>query len=268
MENKKGNGIFLGVIGVATLIVAIIGATFAYFSASTSSADNAIRVNSTKLSLGYSDDTSQLKTNLIPATDEIAKFGATDTAHINSKGACIDDNGNEVCGVYDFFVGNPSGTTAQKIYANITVVTNEFTNLYFTILDEEGTAVIPATSFKFDSDNTNKTEGEAKKTNANGTVTYTEKEGKAVLELNALTQTLLASPTEVAADNKNDASKYTLKESGTDKNFRKYKVIIWIRESGKDQTTADAGQAFSAGINITTGGSGTGVTGVIAAAKA
>ena len=256
MENKKGNGIFLGVIGVATLIVAIIGATFAYFSASTNSTDNAIRVNSTQLSLGYSDDTSKLKTNLIPATDEIAKFGATDTTHINTKGACIDDNGNEVCGVYDFFVGNPSGTTAQKIYANITVVTNTFTNLYFTILDETGTAVIPATNFKGTGQNDDRT------------VTYTEKEGKAVLELKALEQTLLASPSAVADGDKNDASKYTLKESGTDKNFRKYKVIIWIRESGKDQTTADAGQAFSAGINITTEGSGTGVTGVIAAAQA
>ena len=256
MENKKGNGIFLGVIGVATLIVAIIGATFAYFSASTSSANNAISVNSTQLSLGYSDDTSQLKTNLIPAADEIAKFGATNTEHIASKGACIDDNGNEVCGVYDFFVGNPSGTTAQKIYANITVVTNEFTNLYFTILAETGKVVIPATNFKGTGQNDDRT------------VTYTEKEGKAVLELKALEQTLLASPSTVAADNKNDASKYTLKESGTDKNFRKYKVIIWIRESGEDQTTADAGKAFSAGINITTGGSGTGVTGVIAAAQA
>ena len=256
MENKKGNGIFLGVIGVATLIVAIIGATFAYFSASTNSADNAISVNSTQLSLGYSDDTSQLKTNLIPAADEIAKFGATNTEHIASKGTCIDDNGNEVCGVYDFFVGNPSGTTAQKIYANITVVTNEFTNLYFTILDEKGEVVIPATNFKGTGQNDDRT------------VTYTEKEGKAVLELKALEQTLLASPSAVADGDKNDASKYTLKESGTDKNFRKYKVIVWIRESGEDQTTADAGKAFSAGINITTGGSGTGVTGVIAAAQA
>ena len=256
MENKKGNGIFLGVIGVATLIVAIIGATFAYFSASTSSANNAISVNSTQLSLGYSDDTSKLKTNLIPATDEIAKFGATDTTHINTKGACIDDNGNEVCGVYDFFVGNPSGTTAQKIYANITVVTNTFDNLYFTILDEKGEVVIPATNFKGTGQNDDRT------------VTYTEKEGKAVLELKALEQTLLASPSAVADGDKNDASKYTLKESGTDKNFRKYKVIIWIRESGGDQTDADAGQAFSAGINITTEGSGTGVTGVIAAAQA
>ena len=32
MENN-GRGIFYGVIGVATLVVAIIGATFAYFSA-------------------------------------------------------------------------------------------------------------------------------------------------------------------------------------------------------------------------------------------
>ena len=116
--------------------------------------------------------------------------------------------------------------------------------------------VIPATNFKGTGQNDDRT------------VTYTEKEGKAVLELKALEQTLLASPTTVADGDKNDASKYTLKESGTDKNFRKYKVIIWIRESGADQTTADAGQAFSAGINITTEGSGTGVTGVIAAAQA
>ena len=38
MENKNGQGIFYGVIGVATLVVAIIGATFAYFSASAQSA--------------------------------------------------------------------------------------------------------------------------------------------------------------------------------------------------------------------------------------
>ena len=36
MDNRKGQGIFLGVVGVATLVVAIIGATFAYFSAAAS----------------------------------------------------------------------------------------------------------------------------------------------------------------------------------------------------------------------------------------
>ena len=40
MENKNGQGIFYGVIGVATLVVAIIGATFAYFSASVTPTDS------------------------------------------------------------------------------------------------------------------------------------------------------------------------------------------------------------------------------------
>ena len=34
MDNNKSRGIFLGVLSVATLIVSIIGATFAYFVAS------------------------------------------------------------------------------------------------------------------------------------------------------------------------------------------------------------------------------------------
>ena len=36
-NHNNGRGIFYGVIGVATLVVAIIGATFAYFSASAQS---------------------------------------------------------------------------------------------------------------------------------------------------------------------------------------------------------------------------------------
>ena len=36
MDNNKSRGIFLGVLSVATLIVSIIGATFAYFVASAS----------------------------------------------------------------------------------------------------------------------------------------------------------------------------------------------------------------------------------------
>ena len=43
MENNNGRGIFYGVIGVATLVVAIIGATFAYFSANISS-DNQVQM--------------------------------------------------------------------------------------------------------------------------------------------------------------------------------------------------------------------------------
>ena len=41
-NNKKGPGIFYAVVGVATLVVAIIGATFAYFSASATAGENPI----------------------------------------------------------------------------------------------------------------------------------------------------------------------------------------------------------------------------------
>ena len=55
MENNNrnnGRGIFYGVIGVATLVVAIIGATFAYFSASVTGINN-METGSTTLSLNY-----------------------------------------------------------------------------------------------------------------------------------------------------------------------------------------------------------------------
>ena len=46
-ENNNGRGLFYGVIGVATLIVAIIGATFAYFSVSANIANNSDIAGST-----------------------------------------------------------------------------------------------------------------------------------------------------------------------------------------------------------------------------
>ena len=46
-ENNNGRGLFYGVIGVATLIVAIIGATFAYFSVSASITNNSDIAGST-----------------------------------------------------------------------------------------------------------------------------------------------------------------------------------------------------------------------------
>lgn len=51
MENNKGQTIFLSVVGIATLLVAIVGATFAYFSISVKGNEGAssIIVNTTTL---------------------------------------------------------------------------------------------------------------------------------------------------------------------------------------------------------------------------
>ena len=55
MNEQKNNrrGIFYGVIGVATLVVAVVGATFAYFTA-TASNNTAISGNMASINFGLS----------------------------------------------------------------------------------------------------------------------------------------------------------------------------------------------------------------------
>lgn len=69
-NNRKGPGVFYAVVGVATLVVAIIGATFAYFSAS---AEPAAGTNPTGQTVNVS------ATNLAITVDRIAFTNATVT---------------------------------------------------------------------------------------------------------------------------------------------------------------------------------------------
>ena len=81
MENN-GKGIFYGVIGVATLIVAIIGATFAYFSASQTN-DNTIQ-----------GDTLDVGSNFTLNVEKIT-FSGTKAASPNLVPAVLDGSGTE-----------------------------------------------------------------------------------------------------------------------------------------------------------------------------
>lgn len=263
MENKRGSEIFLGVVGVTTLLVAIIGATFAYFSATAKSGNEAVAVQSTKVDLGYDDVTNRLKTKMIPAAYNIAKFAAFDERH--DKGECIDDNGNQVCSIYEFYIGNP-GQAKMDIEGSVNVVTNEFTNLRFQILDEKGTVVFPVISGKAVGVGTDNLPGEA----------FPATGGS--IELDTLTQSLLGTPegNTPSEEDKPFPSKYTpiidvtnedvTSEDITDNtNVRHYTMLIWLNETGAEQD--EDGKIFTAGISFSTGGESGGVTGIIAAAN-
>jgi hypothetical protein len=56
-ERKNNRGVFYAIMGVATLVITLIGATFAYFVATTNSAANAITTGSTTVSLSFDDNT-------------------------------------------------------------------------------------------------------------------------------------------------------------------------------------------------------------------
>lgn len=89
MENSKGQTIFLSVIGVATLLVAIIGATFAWFSVDVTGNAGAQSVYVETMKLGsvtFTDNDAITLTNVKPITsnqitaDNIKEFTVAQTA--------------------------------------------------------------------------------------------------------------------------------------------------------------------------------------------
>ena len=138
-NNDNGRGIFYGVIGIATLVVAMIGATFAYFSASINTANNALFASAANITLELGEPvTTGLKQNIIPVDETQQGFATGGYVGVGKSDAnndkknepknknCVDDDGNEFCSVYTFTLKNPSKTTAQQVYAKMDVVTNTF----------------------------------------------------------------------------------------------------------------------------------------------
>lgn len=81
-ENRKGPGVFYAVVGVATLVVAIIGATFAYFSAS-AQAEKPVTGGTLDLSSNFKVAVTQLQPDTRQASSEKlvpAKFGTSNDA--------------------------------------------------------------------------------------------------------------------------------------------------------------------------------------------
>lgn len=118
-EKHNGRGIFYGVIGVATLVVAIIGATFAYFTAT---ANNNDTINGNLATVSFDLAVTKVTTagdvgGLIPMTN-----GQVDTAisAANTNGICLDDNGNGVCQVYKIVATN-NGSASMFIDGYVTL---------------------------------------------------------------------------------------------------------------------------------------------------
>lgn len=262
MENRKGSEIFLGVIGIATLVVAIIGATFAYFSANAESADDAIKATSTSVDLGLETITAEtvISDKLIPAYDNIAKLGEE-----KETDRCVDDNNNQICSVYTFMIGNPSTTTTQKVYGTINVQSNSFDNLYFRIYDitdDENVTEIVTPSIFNNHAPTETADKQAIAITKDSDVTYNidaSKNNSGTLTIATLTPTL--APSAQAPADAKIVSGYTLNTVDGRTNVKKYKVVVWLRDIGYDQPS-DTSSSLIAGINFTTG-TNTGVTGVI-----
>lgn len=112
MEKKKS--IVYITIGVATLMLSIIGATFAYFTAT---ADNTATIKGNMATIEFDvqvdkmTDTDVTRGGLIPMSNNMVEQALTKNAQVSGKGICVDDNGNAVCQVYKVRVINSSSAS-------------------------------------------------------------------------------------------------------------------------------------------------------------
>lgn len=115
-NNRKGPGIFYAVVGVATLVVAIIGATFAYFTATVEPNTDAVKgqtAASSNVALAvapvYPTESAKqgLNGRMLPMNDSDL------TTALGKK--CMADDGYVACQVYKVTLTN-NGT--EQVYAN------------------------------------------------------------------------------------------------------------------------------------------------------
>ena len=133
MENSKGRGIFLGVVSVATLIVAIIGATFAWFSASVGSGENDVNLTAyqfdAKLTVErvFPTDENASKKIIPFVPDKVLREGQGDqTNNMNyalneATNKCVDSSGYLVCSLYKITVTN-NGSDAIELDGTVTTI--------------------------------------------------------------------------------------------------------------------------------------------------
>ncbi len=138
MENNNGKGIFYGVIGVATLVVAIIGATFAYFASTTNGAQGAAAANSARVSgaLEVAEVKKYIAKDLIPTSGatmltSYKQSEPTDVDHPKNNEKCrgasaADASANYgLCSYYTFTVSN-TADVATTVYLSLKTETNTF----------------------------------------------------------------------------------------------------------------------------------------------
>lgn len=134
MSDNKSRDIFYGVVAIATLIVAILGATLAYFSITAKSNEGAVNAKADVVSISYNDSqqVSASADKLIPSKLDVVQSAykkAKGDGTFGSEGAladnvCVDSNGRQVCSIYRFTV---SSDTSRTMIATLNSELNTFT---------------------------------------------------------------------------------------------------------------------------------------------
>ena len=147
MNDNKSRDIFYGVVAIATLIVALVGATLAYFSISASSSEGAVGAKAAVVSIEYNDgqQVSAQADKLIPASYEVVKkVYERNRANFTDEGepemnVCLDDNDQQVCSIYRFTIRSD---VERTLTATLNSESNSFSYLAYAVRDVTNNAWI------------------------------------------------------------------------------------------------------------------------------
>lgn len=272
MDNKKKKQLLVAIIYVATLIVTVIGSTFAYFSAMTKSEENAVGLTAAVYKLELTDDTSLIKAQIIPSAEKYVDLAINrldqngnyikpyeeNGEKIIDKTVCIDDNLNEICSVYTFTVINPMTDMELPIKLILKPTVNTFTNMKYKVVkvvnvEGSGYQVVELTDAKWLVDDRYEIDS--------ATGGYAKDEfGNKVEKANFSELPVSTIPVEGLNETLPKAVNATTPSTAT------YSIVMWVEEINEDQTNQDSGQIFAGGIIIEAGGAnGNGISGVFTA---
>lgn len=271
-NEKKGRGLFYFVIAFAVIIIAIVGATYAYFTASTrTNEENSITTGSTSLKLGIETDDTGANYDLIPTTAQIAKYAyamqkeikyvdpeecvtykkdetgnPTSECLVKKKQAnstCIDDSGSAVCSTYSYTVINDN-VNPQTLTMYLGTTDNQFQNLWFAVY----------------------TDVTSSDTGGEQTTTRTRITEPKKVPTTPQDEIKMEVRTDIEESQKSTFENLVHPTLTQESPRKTYTVVLWIEESGDDQTAIDGeGKTFKGYIRVTSG-DGHGVTGSIGAA--
>ena len=276
MNDNRSRDIFYGVVAVATLIIALIGATLAYFSMTASSNEGAVNARAAIVSVIYEDGQEVIAQaeNLIPTKFDIVKqLYERNLAAINEqantpyeegetprKNLCQDGNNPnyDVCSVYRFSVSNDIET---NIRAALRTEQNGFRDLAYAVRVIKGNDTDPNSFAKtgdwidLDFDD----EGDPLEyiklrycDNATGTACYTTEESTGIKTYEAIASRPIFGFT--------SATDTTFKTMDVSADKYTFDVVLFILENDMPQDY-DQGKSFNGTIFVETTNNNTNITG-------
>lgn len=273
MDNKKKKLILLSLITFSIIILVAVGSTFAYFTATIQSEEGAVGTSAAEFSIDLKDDRSLIKSSLIPSAEKYIDIASTRTKDgdflkpykdeqtgrmVYDKTACIDDNLAEICSIYTFTVINEMTMGDVPINVSLVPSVNTFENLYIKVLDGNKQVVENSTIHLID----NRYETEE----IDGITRYKkDADGNRIekANFNELEMAPVAIESIKAVMPKATKNEETGEITPTTVT---YSIVMWIMETGSDQTKADGEKVFAATLNVNIGGAaGSGITGVFSA---